>query len=342
MQGIFEVLFSALLFALALPNEIFQEGFWPLGLVALVPLYKALKGSKSFRQASLYGAVFGAACHALTSYWLFFYKDFAFWTLGTTTLAYSIVFAVAACYGYFVLEETPHAYRPFIFALGWVSLEFLKSRGFLGYPWGLLAYSQSSVPFLLQTADLMGVYGISFILSLASAVLAELLAKPRLWTRQILVLGLIVCLALGYGLFRMGSNIPVAKHFRAALVQQNTDPWISGELTALESNVALARKALSKQPDGKGQACDLIIFSETSLRRPYKEFISWFSKNPAKDPLLPFIVDSKAYILTGAPIILDWDSYAATNSTILISPGKSTKRSEILLGRPTPTNCRRT
>ena len=147
---IFQALFSALLIALALPNEVFLEGLWPLGLIALVPLYRSLKSSKSFGQAALCGAVFGSASHTLTSYWLFFYRGFAFWTLGTTTIAYGAVYAVAACYAYFVLEATPTSYRPFIFALGWVVLEFLKSSGFLGYPWG-----------------------ISFILALASGVIAE-------------------------------------------------------------------------------------------------------------------------------------------------------------------------
>ncbi|MCX7026974.1 MAG: apolipoprotein N-acyltransferase [Spirochaetes bacterium] len=332
MQVLLQALFSAFLFALALPNDIFLKGFWPLGFIALVPLYQALKMSKSFRQAALCGAIFGLVSHALTSYWLFFFRGFAFWTLGTTTIAYGVIYAAVACYAYFVLGETPDSYRPFIFALGWVSLEFLKSVGFLGYPWGLLAYSLSSQPLLLQTADLTGTYGISFILAFISATLAEgrgiegvktkILRgwSPTLMMRQVLVAGLLAFLTLGYGFLRLNQDIPVKKSFRAALVQQNTNPWISGELTALASNISLGRKALSESSQNDEIACDLVIFSETSLRRPYKEFTAWFAKNPAGDPLSAFLADSKAFLLTGAPIILDWESYAATNSTILISP----------------------
>jgi apolipoprotein N-acyltransferase len=345
MQVIFQALFSALLFAAALPNEIFLEGLWPLGVVALVPLYLALKASKGFGQAALVGAVFGAASHALTSYWLFFYKGYAFWTLGTTTLAYGMVYAAVACCAFFVLRTTRDAYRPCIFALGWVTFEFLKSSGFLGYPWGLIAYSLSSLPLLLQTADLTGVYGISFILALASGIIAESTISPRrlretlqwqafspsvtpaqsslpsLAARQALILCILALLALGYGFFRLEADIPMQKTFRAALVQQNTDPWIAGELAALESNIALGRRALSDSAKNGAAPCDLVVFSETSLRRPYQDFASWFAKNPTRDPLGRFIRESGTYLLTGAPIIIDWDSYAATNSTILISPG---------------------
>jgi apolipoprotein N-acyltransferase len=353
MQVVLQALFSALLFAAALPNEIFLEGLWPLGPLALVPLYLALKASKGFGQAALIGALFGAASHALTSYWLFFYKGYAFWTLGTTTLAYGVVYAAVACLAYFILKATNDSYRPFVFALGWVSFEFLKSSGFLGYPWGLIAYSQSAQPLFLQSADLTGVYGISFLLALGSGIIAELSAiaessmipelsaiaspapirrhgqtegsrvptslwgLPRLWARQALMFCLLALLALGYGFFRMEKDIPVEKTFRAALIQQNTDPWIAGELVALESNIALGRKALSASG---GSPCDLVVFSETSLRRPYRDFAAWFEKNPPRDPLGQFIRESGAFLLTGAPIILDWNSYEATNSTILISP----------------------
>ena len=344
MQVVLQAFFSALLFAAALPNEVFLQGFWPLGFIALVPLYLSLRGSASFGKAALCGAVFGSASHAFTSYWLFFYKGYAFWTLGTTTIAYGVVYAAVAMSAYFILEAAPRTYRPFIFALGWVSFEFVKSSGFLGYPWGLIGYSMSSQPLLLQTADITGVYGISFILALSSGILAELSVEiprlrssapgtksgplpapglvrlPFLLARQGLFLCILGLIALGYGIFRMDADIPVRKTFRAALVQQNTDPWIAGEVAALESDIALARSALAKPGKGEGKVCDLVVFSETSLRRPYQDFISWFAKNPPRDPLGSFIRESGTFLPTGAPIILDWDSYAATNSTILISP----------------------
>ncbi len=46
----------------------------------------------------------------------------------------------------------------------WVALEALRGVLFSGFPWGLMAYSLSPVPLLIQSADIWSVYGISFFL----------------------------------------------------------------------------------------------------------------------------------------------------------------------------------
>lgn len=317
LRGLFLAGFSALLCSAALPNELFLEGLWPLGFTALLPLYLALKGRKGYKGAFAVGMAFGALHHSLTSYWLFFYKDFAFWTLGSTTLAYSVIYGCAATIGYFILSTCRDHTRPYVFALGWVCLEFLKSIGFLGYPWGLIPYSLTSLPIFLQISDITGVYSLSFLLALASALTAE--ATRSAW-RHRLFFALLLALVLGYGKYSMDKDIPKIHSFRATLAQQNTDPWISGEMAALESNMKLARAALDASSSKGERPADLVIFSETSLRRPYADFTSWFETNPKSEPLRPFLAETGAYLLTGAPIILDWKEYSASNSAILISP----------------------
>ncbi len=329
IHSIAQAVFSALLSAAALPNELFLQGLWPLGFVAVAPLYRALKRQGSYASAMGVGMAFGASHHALTSYWLFFYKDFAFWTLGSTTLAYAFIYGLAATMARFILRAGPKTYRPYLFALGWVCLEFFKSIGFLGYPWGLLPYSLTSLPVFLQIADITGVYGLSFLLAAASALLEE--SSPWLpgasgsfrgprRLPDLAFLSLLLAATLLYGLHSFNKDIPETKRFRAALVQQNTDPWISGEIPALESNLLLARQA-HEESLGAGKApADLVIFSETSLRRPYADFLSWFETNPKKEPLRPFLAETDSYLLTGAPIILDWKEYSASNSAILVSP----------------------
>ena len=320
-------LFSAILCAISIPNEILLSGFWPLGFMALIPFYLALTSVKTPRQAAFAGAVFGACHHALTSYWLFFYRGFAFWTLGTSAAAYAVVYAVLGLYGHFILRSESPSYRPFVFALGWASFEFLKSTGFLGYPWGLIPYSLSAVPLMLQTADTMGVYGISFLLALSSGIGAEYFLarksplKPmRDWTRGAAFLFILTCLVMTYGLVIRLAPIPLKATLRTTLVQQNSDPWVAGELPTLQTNVALAREAFEANRATKGDPVDLIVFSETTLRRPFAEYKDWFGKNPGADPLLPFIAESGALLLTGAPVVLNWETWESTNSVLLISP----------------------
>ncbi|MBL8968391.1 MAG: apolipoprotein N-acyltransferase [Spirochaetaceae bacterium] len=354
---------SSVLFALALPNEVFAYGMPALGTLALIPLYFAMGAAPSYRFAALAAGLYGALHHALSSYWLYFFKDFALYTIGATTLAYFVVYAVFGFYLAFFLKKTG-PYRPLAFALLWTSFEFLKSTGFLGYPWGLLPYTQTEVLPLLQIADITGIYGLSFLLAFANAVLAEGLARasrpvpgqPRpdglyLAARRIpasrrtakpargrrvgaaslpgpealdrglklryfgfaLFLGVAV---LAYGRFRLAEPFEAATNVDAVLVQQNVDPWYLGEEAALEANIRMARSKL----DPEGRAPDIVVFSETSLKRPYKEFTSWFSKTPASDPLVPFIRDSRAHLFTGAPVVLDWETLEMSNSVLLIDP----------------------
>ncbi|MDD3982300.1 MAG: apolipoprotein N-acyltransferase, partial [Spirochaetales bacterium] len=46
----------------------------------------------------------------------------------------------------------------------------------------------------------------------------------------------------------------------------------------------------------------------------------WYSRNPPEEPFLPFLAKTGIPLLTGSPIVLDWERYEATNSVILVSP----------------------
>jgi apolipoprotein N-acyltransferase len=319
---------SAVLMTLAVPNEFMKFGFAPLGFIALAPLYIALVGLRSPKSSALVVGLFGALQHAMTSFWLWFFKDFRFWTLGSTTLAYFAVYAVLGLYLWLATARGGRA-RPALFAVAWVAFEYLKSVGFLGYPWGLLPYSLTSALPFLQVADLTGIYGITAFLALCNASIAETLigrpgglcAAPRGLSARYRVgylcaAAALTLAALGYGLWRMSVPIPQKGEFRAVLVQTNSDPWIDEEDKALGITIGLARDAALAAPAKP----DIILFSETLLRRPYREFRSYYAKHPAPYPLVSMIKDSGAWLLTGAPEILDWNSYAGTNSAVLIDP----------------------
>jgi apolipoprotein N-acyltransferase len=319
---------SAILMALAVPNELFKYGLVPLGFIALAPLYIAIMETGGPGEAALVAGFFGALQHALSSFWLWFFKDFRIWTLGSTIVAYFIVYMVLGLYLWLFLRRSGRA-RPLAFAILWAAFEFWKSTGFLGYPWGLIPYSLTDALPLLQIADITGVYGISSLLAMFNAALAELClgigsdskdALPPRSRRTYAALALsLTALSLGYGLARMATPVPLAGKIDAILVQQNVDPWTSTEEEALGANIRLAREAIAKNA-AERRAPDLILFSETTLMRPYAEFRQYYTKHPKLDPLVPFILDSKAWLFTGAPVVVDWKTGDATNSVILVDP----------------------
>ncbi len=317
---------SAILMTLAVPNEIFKHGLAPLGFVALIPLYVAMIELPGPKSAALVAGLFGALQHALTSFWLWFFKDFRIWTLGSTTLAYFVVYAVLGLYIWLILDRGGRA-RPLGFVLLWTAFEFQKSIGFLGYPWGLLPYSLTDALPLLQIADLTGLYGITAFLAACNSAIAELLLgigssrkgslPPRARLGYSAAALALVLLSLGYGLVRMSTPIPRVGSLDAVLVQQNTDPWAEGdEENAVATDIRLAREALANAP----RRPDLILFSETSLLHPYAESRSYYNQRPAADPLIPFIRQSGTWLFTGAPVVINWTTFEATNSAILIDP----------------------
>ncbi len=131
---------SGFLLPLALPNEYFAWGNPALGLICLAPLYLSFLGARSYRGAFVRGALFGGLAHGLSSYWLWFFQDFRFWTLGSTVAAYMLVYGIFGLYLYACLRHGG-LYRPLLFAAAWAVFEWSKSNGFLGYPWGLLPYT---------------------------------------------------------------------------------------------------------------------------------------------------------------------------------------------------------
>jgi apolipoprotein N-acyltransferase len=65
--------------------------------------------------------------------------------------------------------------RIFIFAVAMAGAEWLRGHVLTGFPWNLSAYGWGASLALLQSASLMGAYGLSFLTILLGASLAELL-----------------------------------------------------------------------------------------------------------------------------------------------------------------------
>ena len=325
---------SALSFCLALPNEFTFSGFPLGGFFCLVPYFYALKRVRSRRQGAALGFVFGVLFHASSSWWLANFKDYAVWTLGATSLLYGFFYGFWAIFlsyaanagAYSDLSIAPHRENrspawPFLAALVWTIMEWQKSNGYLAFPWGLLPYTVQSAPVLIQVADTTGVYGLSFLLALCNAVLAELVlviqenrTNPKNHARKesctpwfargglrslfpgLAAVVLLLGWTLGYGVRRLEHPAPVLRKIPLVLVQHNIDQYRNdGE--ALHRAVNLSLKgtvALMAQ----GSVPAMIVWSETLLTMPYRGN-RLFPAHPA----VPFLEQSGIPVLTGAPLL---------------------------------------
>jgi apolipoprotein N-acyltransferase len=166
----------------------------------------------------------------------------------------------------------------------WVALEFVRAHALTGFPWYFLAHSQYRYPVLIQTSDLVGVYGLSFAIALLNAFLVEMIRGFRVAqagrggriSRRILVRGAAVLAILGgiagYGVLRT-RTADFRPGPRLALLQSNLTQELKmsrrGEMV-VQTYIGLIDRALESAP-----APDLIVWPETSF--PYK-FITFDPK----------------------------------------------------------------
>ncbi len=335
---------AAVLVALALPNDLFALGNPLLGFVCLVPYFAAIALSSSFRAASLLGIIFGGLSTLLVHYWLMFYGDYSIWTVGGVTLGYMGYHALAAPIMRGLARANPH-YRPFVLAAAWALYEYLKSSGFLAFPWGLLPHAFSDFLPLAQFIDITGLWGLSLLVALANSVTAEIVmyyvtglrSGKRRITRQLAFLASLLALAGAYGVYRMAAPIGAAKSVRVVLVQHNENPWVFGGA----DEAILKMQDLSMGPLKRTQP-DIVVWSETAIKYYIREeqFDGVMRRVPRQRPLLDFIRDAATYFLIGAPLMPD-GTEEFRNSALFISPagkllGHYGKQQLVPLGESVP------
>jgi apolipoprotein N-acyltransferase len=324
---------SGVLLPLALPSDLiggairllgFTPGeglFWGnavLGLVAIAPVFYAVSLAPTSRFASLLGLIFGAVSTALSSFWLMYFQGFTVWTYGGTIAGYmgynALLFPFLRAF-----SRMGRRWRPFLLAGAWALYEYFKSVGFLGYPWGLISYPVGGVLPLIQVVDVTGVWGLSFLMALLNALVAEYAlvswrpsARP-LFLRQAGFGIFVVACVLGYGIYRLATPIPYSTTASLLLVQQNMNPWIQGQGNeeSFQANAALTLagvRAATRPPD-------LAVWSESSVSNVGVNLDG--SYWPAKNNLVPAIQASDIPVLFGGFVIVNLRQGLAMNAAIL-------------------------
>lgn len=345
------VLSSAALLAVALPNEIVDWGVPLAGVVALVPLYVALLRVSTPRNAARLGAIFGAVSTLLSNYWLAFYGEFSIWTIGGAVVGYTLYNSILFAFIHHIVRSLDGArvWRPLAFAVVWTAYEYLKSVGFLGYPWGLIAYPFGEFAPLAQIVDVTGIWGLSFLAAWTNATIGEITVSPHaasspLWgpgaaasgpgridaeritvatetaslaggagaNAAAVILSLLV--VSGYGLARIAAIAP-RDTVRVILVQQNADSWAPGAFPeALDQAQRLTLDTL-----GDEEGIDFVVWSETALRRPYPD-PRFYGSTPSRLPFSAFLRRIAVPLVTGVPLFVEGSQRDLHNGAIAITP----------------------
>ena len=261
------LLLSAILFAFSFPSFLNTTGFPFLAYFALFPAFLVTYRMK-WIAAPFFGLFLGLVSYAIFNYWL---SSFFPITIIIVPLLYATYYFIL--FPVLKLSDTLFLRRSYIInSIIWVGYEYLRTKGFLGYSYGIIGYTQYLFPPLVRVSSLTGIWGISLLVIFPSAFLGYVfkdgfkdwlakLKKTIIEEKIVLITyALIFAAALSYGFI---NTIDVSKlnTWKVSLIQHNIDPWQGGYKTYRESLTRLknlSQKAALDSPD-------IIIWSETSF-----------------------------------------------------------------------------
>ncbi len=329
--------------ALAIPNEVLIFGSPEIGLIATFPLYIAIAKSKTYKEAFLLCFIQATTTHVLSSFWLGNFQGYAEFTLGASAVGTGFVQAFMSLFFYFPTLYTKNkeklteradpssnsiAFRMVWFAAIYTVWEWVKSTGFLGYPWGTLSMTAFRWSFITQIADITGPYGITFMFAFFSAVMGEgamLLSKaaefPALKKSGSYMNAARACLALLavssiYGIYEYNKPRVQTKTLNAVLVQQNGDPWFKGEKLSIEISKRLSEEKIDELRKA-GKSCDLVVWSEAILKKRFPSAKSYYENFPEDESLSAFINRMDVPFIIGGPVTIDQEKHRYGNSALL-------------------------
>lgn len=303
--GLALAMLSAFLFTLSFPSFLSLGGWGPVAFVALVPLFLAFSSS-GYGRGVFYGVAFGVAETMLTNYWL---GTFSLVSLQFVTVVMLIEYAIFMALMLIALKRLPRL-GFLILPLAWVAFDWLKSVGFLGYPWDMIGVTQYRFTPFIQIASLTGVWGVSFLVLAANSVLAQtalgLLRRARERRRATegtsrsggsrALRGLLTPLAAYLALFLivlvLGFRAVAVQHARTgghtvriALIQQDTDPRKNDYADTFAILKRLTNEALSSP-------VDLVVWSETAFVPNIRK---WSTLSPTVYPFAKLVDEFLAY-----------------------------------------------
>jgi apolipoprotein N-acyltransferase len=266
------------LFAAAFPNLLFENGVPLLAWVAYIPVFWVIRRS-SPGACVFWGALYGYGAYSLFNYWLSVFHPLGGLIVNSIYMVY-----LALLFPLLRLALAVYPKRGYILQwLIWVGFEYLRTRGFLGYAYGIIGYSQWRMIPLIQIASLTGVWGVSALVVFPSAWIASALPIHKLtgfWNKlnlktffrkeKVSALLWVAALsaALVYGFTSLGmvknavedSDTRIAK---IALIQHNTDPW-KGGIEQYRQNYRVLKR-LSDEAIAAYPGLDLVVWSETAF-----------------------------------------------------------------------------
>lgn len=321
---------SAVVAALAFPSFLTLRGLPLLAWFALVPLVLVLRRA-SVPAAAWYFVIWGAVYTLVLNYW---HSSYSAISLAFSVGLSAVLYALAA-FPFAALTRYTKRWGFIWFAALWVGFDYLRSIGFLAYPWGYLGASQFRWLPIIQIADLGGLWLVTFVVVISNAAIAwwldEYCFAPQAGRRErsgagarqavrdavvaafrsryLAMAGGVIVVTLLYGWWQMHSHdladglaakTSLDNVVRVVLVQQNTDPRQREYEATLSSLIGLSNRALARAD----RPPDLIVWPEGGLKTDPNFWLERPERSGRGPRMMEefyrFVDRSASWVLTGA------------------------------------------
>ena len=241
---------------------------------ALLPLLKGLD-RESPSQAFKLGLIAGLAHYLTLIYWIIVvlkhYGGLNLLTgLGVLVLLCLYLSLYPALFSSLFSRFQGSRLSGLLMASVWVALEYIRAKVLTGFPWCLLGYTQFRHLSLIQIADLVGVYGVSFLIVLFNILIYSLFfdrhsQKRRSLRWEILGISLMALFTLTYGNYRLTQGKTKTEgdqSIRMAVIQGNIDQSIKWKPAYQEKTIDIYRRLTHRTRDFRPH---LVVWPETSV-----------------------------------------------------------------------------
>ncbi len=202
--------------------------------------------------------------------------------------------------------------RVLMFAAAWTFLEWVRGWIFTGFPWNLMGDGWAFTAAPLQLAAVTGVYGLTLMTVLATAMPAVLADPQKGRWRPVVAALALPLLAWAGGAARLPeAPAPKVPDVRLALVQPNIPQSLKWDPNLAEAHLARLA-ALSRA--GRAKGATHILWPESAV--PWS-----LAQNPALVRMLATLAPPGGALVTGAPRVTGSGSdFRAWNSLSAIDP----------------------
>jgi apolipoprotein N-acyltransferase len=274
-----------------------DPGFFPLAWIAFVPLFWTVIQAKSLRHVVFYGWLMGFVAHLIGFHWLVYtisaFGEFPYAVSVVVFILYAALQAIQMTIFALLVRTVGFGPLQIFPAVFWIPLEFLFP---LLFPW-YVANSQVLFSRFIQSADLVGPYGASFIIlwinaAVYKAAFATKEERSAKWL-PIAYAMLAFVISLIYGFQRLETvteEIAGARKLSVAAVQGNIDIDLKWNPVRAKSNLQKHIK-LTNELD----ATPLVIWPESAIEE-------WIPEGLPQLPMeyMPTFKSERTFFIFGA------------------------------------------